>query len=360
MINVIKPFMPPQKEFDQYLKDIWNRAWVTNNGPLVNELELSLKNYLGVPHLFFVTNGTIALQIAIKALKLNGEIITTPFSFVATTSSIVWEGCTPVFVDIDPSTYNIDPELIEAAITPETTAILATHVFGNPCPAEEISTIARKHNLRVIYDAAHAFGTFYKGEPVVHQGDISTLSFHASKLFHTVEGGALITHDPEIANHIAHMRNFGFHGPEAFQGIGINGKNCEFHAAMGLCNLKYIDQILQRRQHLSETYHSMLKALQVGRPFLNPDPGFNFAYYPILFDNEKTVLKVISALQAIYVYPRRYFYPSLDTLSYVRPDQPVRVSRDVSSRVLCLPLYHDLSVEEVKMICRAILRAERY
>ncbi|MBJ6146427.1 DegT/DnrJ/EryC1/StrS aminotransferase family protein [Hymenobacter sp. BT559] len=360
MINVTKPFLPPQDEYNQYLQGIWSRIWLTNNGPLVNELELTLKNYFGVPHLFYVTNGTIALQLAIKVLGLQGEIITTPFSFIATTSSIVWEGCTPVFVDIDPATYNIDPALIEAAITPQTSAILATHVFGNPCAAREIAAIAAKHKLRVIYDAAHAFGTSYQGRSVLHQGDISTLSFHSTKLFHTIEGGALITHDADLANKIAHMRNFGFHGPDTFQGVGINGKNSEFHAAMGLCNLRYVGQILDRRQQLSETYHHMLKSLRIGTPFLHPSAGFNYAYYPVLFESEAVLLKMVKALHGVYVYPRRYFYPSLETLSYVQPGQQMTVSADIASRVLCLPLYHDLSMEEVKMICRAILRAERY
>jgi dTDP-4-amino-4,6-dideoxygalactose transaminase len=360
MINVTKPFLPPQEEYNHYLQGIWSRTWLTNNGPLVNELELALKSYFDVPHLFYVSNGTIALQLAIKALGLHGEIITTPFSFIATTSSIVWEGCTPVFVDIDPATYNIDAALIEKAITPQTSAILATHVFGNPCAAQEIAAIAAKHKLRVIYDAAHAFGTRYKGRSVLHQGDISTLSFHSTKLFHTIEGGALITHDPDLANKIAHMRNFGFHGPDTFQGVGINGKNSEFHAAMGLCNLKYVEQILDRRQQLSAAYHQMLKPLQVGKPFRAPNDGFNYAYYPVLFESEAVLLKMVTALHGVYVYPRRYFYPSLETLSYVKPGQQMKLSSDIASRVLCLPLYHDLSMEEVKMISRAILRAERY
>jgi dTDP-4-amino-4,6-dideoxygalactose transaminase len=360
MINITKPFLPPKEEYDHYLQGIWNRVWLTNNGPLVNELELNLKKYLGVPHLFFVSNGTIAIQIAIKALKLKGEIITTPFSFVATTSSIVWEGCKPVFVDISPATYNIDPNLIEAAITTDTSAILATHVFGNPCAVEKIEAVAAKHNLRVIYDAAHAFGTSYKGKSVMQHGDVSTLSFHSTKLYHTIEGGAIVTHDPVIAKEIAHMRNFGFNGPEKFFGVGINGKNSEFHAAMGLCNLKYVNQILERRQQLSEEYNRMLKSLKVGKPFLNPEAGFNYAYYPVLFDNEEIVKKMSNALHGVYVYPRRYFYPSLETLNYVKPNQEVKVSSEISTKILCLPLYHDLSMEEVKMICRAILRAQNY
>ncbi|WP_018617299.1 DegT/DnrJ/EryC1/StrS family aminotransferase [Segetibacter koreensis] len=360
MINVTKPFLPPKEEYDEYLKGIWSREWLTNNGPLLNELELQLKKFLDVPHLFYVTNGTIALQLAIKVLGLKGEIITTPFSFVATSSSIVWEGCKPVFVDIDPATYNINPALIEDAITPQTSAILATHVFGNPCEIKDIEAIADKHNLKVIFDGAHAFGSSYKNRSVFHYGDISTLSFHATKLFHTIEGGAIVTHDAVVAKEIAHMRNFGFAGPDNFHGLGINGKNCEFHAAMGLCNLKYINQILERRQQLWERYNYMLLSLKVGKPIRNPLPGFNFAYYPVLFESEAVLLKNIRALQGIYVHPRRYFYPSLETLNYILPKQEVKISSDVASRVLCLPLYHDLSMEEVDMICRALLRSQNY
>jgi dTDP-4-amino-4,6-dideoxygalactose transaminase len=360
MINVTKPFLPPREEYDEYLKGIWSREWLTNNGPLVNELELRLKEYFDVPHLFFVSNGTIALQIAIKALGLIGEIITTPFSYVATTSSIVWEGCKPIFVDIHPKTLTIDPSLIEAAITPQTTAILATHVYGNPCDVEAISQIADKHNLSVIYDGAHAFGTNFNEKSVFTYGDISTLSFHATKLFHTTEGGAIITHDATIAKEIAYMRNFGHDGPERFYGVGINGKNSEFHAAMGLCNLKHVPTILQKRKILSERYDFMLRALKVSKPLIQPKADFNHAYYAIVFKNEQDLVKAIEALHGVYVHPRRYFYPSLETLPYVNQEHDIKVSSDISKRVLCLPLYHDLSIEEVDMISRALLRAQNY
>ncbi|MBA9077853.1 MULTISPECIES: DegT/DnrJ/EryC1/StrS family aminotransferase [Rufibacter] len=360
MINVTKPFLPPKEEYDTYLQGIWKREWLTNNGPLVNELELRLKEYFEVPHLFYVSNGTIALQIAIKALGLTGEVITTPFSYVATTSSIVWEGCTPVFVDIHPGTLNINPALIEEAITPRTTAILATHVYGNPCDAEAIEAVAAKHNLRVIYDGAHAFGSKIGTGSVFHFGDVSTLSFHATKLFHTIEGGAIVTKDPETAKKIAFMRNFGHNGPEKFSGIGINGKNSEFHAAMGLCNLKYVDEILQKRKELSERYDHMLRRLKVQRPSVLSNHTANHAYYPVIFEDEPALLKAIEALHGVYVYPRRYFYPSLETLEYITTAYPVQTSGDISKRVLCLPLYHELSVEEVDMISRALLRAQNY
>ena len=231
MILVTKPFLPPIEEYESYLKEIWQREWLTNNGPLVNDFELKLKLYLQVPHLLYLCNGTVALQIAIRALELKGDVITTPFSFIATTSSILWEGIRPVFVDIDADTLNIDPNKIEAAITPQTSAILATHVYGNPCDIDAIEAIAKKHNLKVIYDAAHCFGTKYKGKSVYSYGDVSIASFHATKLFHTVEGGAVFTNDPDLLKKMAFMRNFGFNGPEDFEYMGVNGKNSEFHAS---------------------------------------------------------------------------------------------------------------------------------
>ena len=247
MIQVTKPFMPPLDEYISYVKDIWSRQWLTNNGPLVNHLELRLKEHLNVKHMLFVSNGTIALQMAIKALGLEGEVITTPFSFVATTSTLVWEGCKPVFVDVDPATLNIDPDKIEQAITSKTTGILATHVYGNPCDIDKIQAIAEKHQLKVIYDAAHCFGTLYKGQSVFNYGDISTLSLHATKVFHTIEGGALFSSSAELLRKIAYIRNFGFSNVDEISELGINGKNSEFHAAMGLANLPYIDETILGR-----------------------------------------------------------------------------------------------------------------
>src|SRR5688572_25479009 len=235
MINVTKSFLPPIEEYVKYLEGIWERCHLTNHGPLVNELEEKLKTYLGVKNFFYLNNGTIAIQLAIKALDITGEVITTPFSYVATCSSIVWENAKPVFVDIDPGNFTIDATKIEAAITPRTSAILATHVYGIPCNVEEIDRIAKKHKLKVVYDAAHAFGVEYKGASLLNYGHISTLSFHATKLFHTVEGGGITTNDDELAHRIAYMRNFGHKGQEEFWGLGINGKSSEFHAAMGLC-----------------------------------------------------------------------------------------------------------------------------
>nr|WP_294874101.1 DegT/DnrJ/EryC1/StrS family aminotransferase [uncultured Pedobacter sp.] len=359
MIPVTKPFLPKVNEFEEYIHSIWERQWLTNNGPLVNELELKLKNYLEIKHLLFVSNGTMALQIAIKALGLKGEIITTPFSFVATTNSIVWEGCKPVFVDIDEETFNIDPKKIEAAITPQTSAILATHVYGNPCDIDAIQEIADRYSLKVIYDAAHCFGTKYKNKSVFAYGDVSTTSFHATKVFHTIEGGAVFTQCPDLLKKMALMRNFGHDGPDEFSELGINGKNCEFHAAMGLCNLKEIDEILDKRRLLSFYYWKALANLEARYPKLNENLDYNYAYFPVLFDSEDLMLRCLKALENEKVYCRRYFYPSLSTLPFVTsPHMPVCDS--VSRRILCLPLYHTLTSSDLDLITRIILRVQNY
>jgi dTDP-4-amino-4,6-dideoxygalactose transaminase len=357
MIPVTKPFLPPQEEYVKLVNDIWQRQWLTNNGPLVNELELKLKEYLKVDHLLYLSNGTVALQLAIKALGLKGEIITTPFSYVATTSSIVWEGCKPIFVDIDSKSLNIDPKKIEEAITPQTSAILATHVYGNPCNIEAIDAIAKKHGLKVIYDAAHCFGTTYKGKSIFLYGDISTTSFHATKLFHTTEGGAVFTKDPELLKIMAYMRNFGHDGPEKFHGLGINAKNSEFHAAMGVVNLRYIDTILAKRKELSLYYNKKLENFTAIQPQLLKDSVFNYAYYPVVISSEEQLLKILKILNENLIYPRRYFYPSLDTLPYV-DNFNVPITDDIAARVLCLPLYQTLTKEEIDLIVRLILRVQ--
>ena len=349
MIPVTKSFLPPIEDYIHYLEQIWDSNQLTNNGPLVQGLEEKLKDYLGVKNLFFVSNGTIALQIAIKALDLHGEIITTPFSYVATTSSIVWEGCQPVFVDIDPHTLCIDPNLIEAAITDQTSAIIATHVFGIPCAVERIKAIAQKHGLKVIYDAAHTFGGKYEGQSIVSYGDISTLSFHATKVFHTVEGGAIITDDDELAHRIGYMRNFGHKGQEDFWGLGINGKNSELHAAMGLSNLPYIDKIITDRRCVSGWYDGILDKSKLPSPQLPDGTDYNFAYYPVIFSNEEDLLRAKDRLNGLNIYPRRYFYPSLSKLPYTK-HQSMMFSEHFSSCILCLPLYSDLLQEEVSLI----------
>jgi dTDP-4-amino-4,6-dideoxygalactose transaminase len=350
MINVTKTYLPPLEKFNKHLEKVWESGWITNHGPLVLELEEKLKEYFGIKHLFFVTNGTIALQIALKAARAKGEVITTPFSYVATTSSIVWEGCTPVFVDIDPDTFTINPELIESAITPLTSAILATHVYGLPCNIEMIEKIAKRHKLKVIYDAAHAFGVTYKGRQLASYGDISTLSFHATKLFHTVEGGAILTNDSRLAHEIEYMRKFGHNGPEEFWGLGINGKNCELHAAMGLCIFPEVKRNIDKRKEISNFYYDCLDKTEVSiitTAFKEVD--YNYSYLPILLTSEDLLFEVIAALNEHNVFPRRYFYPSLNNLPYLNYKK-MPVSEDISSRVLCLPLYEELELDNVRKI----------
>lgn len=357
MILVTKPFIPPFEEYMSYVKDIWDRQWLTNNGPLVNHLELQLKEYLDVKYMLFVNNGTTALQLAIKALDLKNEVITTPFSFVATSSSLVWEGCKPVFVDVDPDTLNIDANKIAAAITPKTTGILVTHVYGNPCKIDEIQAIADQYNLKVIYDAAHCFGTLYKGQSVFNYGDISTLSLHATKIFHTIEGGAIFSATPELLRKIALMRNFGYSNIDEITALGINAKNSEFHAAMGLTNLPYMEEINQYRKALYTYYDEKLVGLDVKRISINKDAVFNYAYYPVIFPSEELLMKSIEELNLNRIYPRRYFYPALNTISYLKGGK-TPIANEMASRVLCLPLYHALSFEEVDFVCRILLRVQ--
>lgn len=355
MINVTQTFLPPLEEYVAQLQRVWDSKWLTNRGNLVRELEEKLKNYLGVNHLLAVNNGTIALQIAIKALDLKGEIITTPFSYVATVSSIVWENCLPVFVDIDPNFLTIDETKIEAAITEKTSAILATHVYGNPCNVEKIEEIAHRYNLRVIYDAAHCFGVKYKGESILNWGDISTLSFHATKLFHTGEGGGVICNDANLAQRIFYLHNFGHDGPEEFFGLGVNGKISELSAAMGLAVFPYINKIIANRQKISQIYDSLLETSNLRRPKFREELEYNYAYYPVIFETEKDLLCVKESLNQCEIFPRRYFYPSLNKLPYLNYKK-FSVAEEISKRVLCLPLFSELKEEDVTKICNNILR----
>lgn len=359
MISVTRPFLPPMEEYQKHLDGIWKRNWLTNMGPLSSQLEMELKNHLKVNHLLFVTNGTIALQIALKALEITGEVITTPFSFVATTSSIVWEGCTPVFIDIDPESLNIDPTKIEEAITENTKAILATHVYGNPCDVEAIDRIAKKHNLKVIYDAAHAFGVEINGKSIFSYGDISTCSLHATKLYHSTEGGLIITKDPELLKKIAAIRNFGIASFDTFSDLGINGKNSEFHAAMGLANLPYINKIHEKRKSLAELYDKrLLSVLKATKPVWHPGSHENYAYYPIVIENEELLIKLKTELDKQQIFTRRYFYPSLASALPYLPTLELPVTEDICKRILCLPLYYDLTAEEVEYISRVTLRIQ--
>ena len=359
VINVTKTFLPPLDQYVKYLQGIWERGHLTNHGPLVNELEVKLKDFLGVKHLFYVNNGTTALQIAIKALDAKDEIITTPFSYVATTSSIVWENATPIFVDIDDTTFSINTNLIESAITSRTTAILATHVYGLPCNVEAIGSIAEKYKIKIIYDAAHAFGVKYKGQSILNFGNISTLSFHATKLFHTIEGGAIVTDDDDLAHRISYMRNFGHKGQEEFWGLGINGKSSEVHAAMGLCLLPSMKDIIEARKQSHKIYSSLLKGLALQIVKAPIDTEWNFSYFPVVFDSEKTLLAIRDSLNSLFIYPRRYFYPSLSSLNYVKSGL-TPVADQVSSRVLCLPLYFDLQVDDIRRICETIKDIIKY
>lgn len=354
MINVTKTFLPDQEKYMEYVKGIWERGYLTNNGPLLKELEVQLKDYLDVEHLYFCTNGTIVLQIAIKALGISGEVITTPFSYCATSNAILWENCTPIFVDINSKDFNIDASLIEAAITPNTTAILATHVYGNPCDVEAIEAIAKKYNLKVIYDAAHAFGVNYKGKSLFAYGDVSTCSFHATKVFHTIEGGAIISNHPELDREFHLLRAFGHQGDEVYEYAGINGKNSEFHAAMGLCNLPHVSEIIASRKKIFEWYDAQLNFEVLQKPVLADDMEYNYAYYPVVFPSEAVMRKVQAALNEQEIIPRRYFYPSLNTLPFMPRYISCPVSEDISLRVLSLPLYVGLAQEDVDRISKII------
>lgn len=354
MITVTKSYLPSKEKYKAYIDKIYESAWLTNNGSLLQTLEKRLKEHLGVKHLILVANGSLALQLAYKALDLKGEVITTPFSFAATTSTLVWEGLKPVFADIDSESFNIDASKIEECITPVTSAIVPVHVFGNPCDVEKIQQIANKHNLKVIYDAAHAFGSEYKGQSVLNYGDISTLSFHATKLFHTIEGGAVITNDDALAKKVRMMMNFGITGPTTVESVGTNAKMNEFEAAMGLCVLDEIDIVKAGRAKVWKDYEESLSDTSLQFQLWNAHSKNNYAYAPVLFKNEAELLRIESVFKENRVLPRRYFYPSLDTLPYLEADKICTVSRDVSSRILCLPIYPGLSTEEVNKILRII------
>jgi len=353
MINVTKTFFPPIEEYTDQLQRIWKNQWLTNRGELVQELEEKLKEHLGVNNLTLTTNGTLPIQIAIKALGLSGEIITTPFSYVATTSAIVWESCTPVFVDIDPEYLTIDESKIEEAITDKTTAILATHVFGNPCHVEEIQRIADKHNLKVIYDAAHCFGVLYKGKSIFNYGDVSTCSFHATKIFHTGEGGCWITNNEELQQKMYYMHNFGHNGPEDFHGLGINAKMSELQAAMGLSVFNYMQHIIASRKEIVDFYNQKLDFSKLRKIKIRESTQWNYSYYPVIFETEELLLKVQKALNEQDIYPRRYFYPSLNNLNYV-DSVAMPISDSIASRVLCLPLFKGISEEKLVLVCNTI------
>lgn len=351
MLNVTKPYLPPMEEYIEYLKQIWDKHLLTNQGPLACELEKKLSDFLKIDNIHFVSNGTIALQLALEAFNLkNCEIITTPFSFIATTNSILWQNCKPVFVDINPEDYNIDVNKIEEKITEKTKAIMAVHVFGVPCDVERIDEIAKKHNLKVIYDGAHCFGVEYNGRALLSYGDISTCSFHATKVFHSVEGGMCYSKDDTINKKIGLLMKFGYEG-DNYQEIGINAKNSEFHAAMGLCCLKHLDEIILKRKQISELYDKLLA--NCVKVLKHENHKYNYIYYPCLFKNEDEVLRVLTALKENGVVARRYFYPSLNTIKYM-DYCCCPISEDISNRIVCLPLDPYMTDENVNLICNVI------
>ncbi len=353
MIPVTKTFLPPIEEYTAQVQRAYDNHWLTNRGELVKELEAKLMTYLGVNNVLIMNNGTIPLQIALKLLGNGGEVITTPFSYVATTAAIVWENCTPVFVDIHPEYLTIDETKIEAAITEKTTCILATHVFGNPCNIEVIDAIARKYNLKVIYDAAHCFGVTYQGKSIFDYGDVSTCSFHATKLFHTGEGGAIFCNDPELFNKIFYSHNFGHNGPLDFHGLGINAKISELQAAMGLAVFPYMEDIILSRQKVVSFYNQNLDFAKILKLKLREDTKWNYSYYPVIFQTEHSLLKVQAALIATEVFPRRYFYPSLNTINYTN-GAAMPISEKIASIILCLPLYVGIEEDKLKQIVSII------
>lgn len=355
MINVTKTFFPPIAEFQVQVQRIWDNQWLTNRGALLLELEKKLTEYLALQQskIIVMNNGTIPIQIALKLLANGGEVITTPFSYVATTAAIVWENCTPVFVDIHPDFLTIDETKIEAAITHKTTCILATHVFGNPCNIEAIEAIASKHNLKVIYDAAHCFGVTYKGKSIFEYGDVSTCSFHATKLFHTGEGGSLFTKDSSLFFQCFYSHNFGHNGPLDFHGLGINGKISELQAAMGLAVLPHMEAIYQGRAEAVTYYNDHLDWNKLKKMQLRDGTVWNYSYYPVIFESETLLLKVQKVLNEQQIFPRRYFYPSLNIVNYINSTE-MPISESVASRILCLPLSYFIEEMYLYKICNLI------
>ena len=353
MINVTKTYLPEKEKYKKYVDKIYENGWITNNGPLVRELEKRLAEFLGVKNIVLVANGTVALEIAYRTLSIKDYVITTPFSFVATTSSLVTNGLKPIFADINPDTLNIDPENIKNAITKNTSAIVPVHVFGNGCEVEEIEQIAKENNLKVIYDAAHAFDVKYKGQSILNYGDISTLSFHATKLFHTIEGGALIINDDELVQKARYLINFGIENQESIPELGTNAKMNEFEAAMGLALLDDMEMLGLKRKDIYEKYQQGLKGV-VQLQLQNHNSTQNCSYFPIILKNDRQTKLVQKALNTQDIYPRKYFYPSLNTLSYIEPKQDMPVSMDISGRILCLPIYPDLGDKEQSKIIQVI------
>ncbi len=366
-IFVTSPLLPKLEDFYEYLKDIWDKKWITNNGCYHRELEKALSQYLGVQYISLFTNGTLPLITALQAMGIKGEVITTPYSFVATAHSLLWNNIKPVFVDIDPHTYNIDPEMIKGAITPATTAILAVHVYGNPCDTERIQTIADRYGLKVIYDAAHAFGVTVNGRSVLEHGDMSTLSFHATKVYNTVEGGALIVKDEQTKKTIDYLKNFGFAGETEVVAPGINSKLDEIRAAYGLLNLKQVDEAIYERKLIAETYEEELRGTEgiTTHKFDDTSVRYNYSYYPILVDAPKygmTRDELYFKLRDHNIFGRRYFYPLISEFPMYRSlagQRNLLVAERIASRVICLPIYPGLTKNEISLISQIIKYAKR-
>lgn len=363
-IYVTQPSMPPLEEFTEYLKQIWDRKWLTNNGQFHQDLEKELCDYLGVKYISLFSNGTLALITALQTLRITGEVITTPFSFVATTHALWWNGIKPVFVDIEPNYYNLDPEKIEAAITPQTTAILPVHVYGNPCDVEKIQKIADTYGLKVIYDACHAFGVKINGNSVLNFGDLSILSFHATKVYTTIEGGAIVCNDEKTKKRIDFLKNFGFADETTVVAPGINAKMNEIQAAYGLLGLKYIDKNIEKRKVIAQLYREKLKDVK-GIKILQDIEGVhhNYPYFPILINTQEFGMErdeVYNQLKKNNIYTRRYFYPLISEFpsykglpSAVPENLPV--AEKIAKQVLCLPIYPDLEISSVETIIRLML-----
>ena len=359
MVPVTMPSLPRLEEYMDALRPAWESGILTHNGPLVRELESRLKARFNIKHLVAVTNGTVALQLSLHALGIQGEVITTPFSWIATCSAIKWEGCVPSFADVDAETFNIDPEQLEARITPRTSAIMPVHVFSNPCEIEAIDEIARRHKLNVIYDAAHAFGVTYKGRTILDYGDISATSFHATKLFNTGEGGACATTDAELATRLQRARFFGHDDQKSIVEDGLNGKMTEVHAALGLANLPQLDAVLARRRQIDHQYRQELSDVSWVRFQRIQEDANNFSYMPIVFDRESQLEKAVAALQQQRIYARRYFRPSLNTVEAVGSYSNCPVSESLSARILCLPSFHQLPDSTISRVCEVIRRMDR-
>jgi hypothetical protein len=353
-IFVTQPSLAPLEEYMDLLRGVWESGILTHNGPLVQKFESDLSKKLGLNNFIAVSNGTIAIQMAIKALEIQGEIITTPFTWIASVSAIKWEGCNPVFCDIDPQTLNINPEKIEALITDKTVAIMPVHVFGNPCEVKSIETIAKKHNIKVIYDAAHAVGSRCFGKSILEYGDISATSLHATKLLNSAEGGGCITKNSDLEDKLKRIRFFGHDENKDVVEDGFNGKMTEVHAALGLANLRYFDSILADRKKKYLYYRDSLTPLEFlsfqeirfGEP--------NYSYFPIIIDSEERLTSIERQLNEQFIYPRRYFYPSVNTYSIILPEVSMPISEDVAKRILCLPLYYELNYRVIDIIIKII------